>query len=100
MPNIKLIPSSKPFFRAMLLLAAGVLSSTTASACSRVVYQGPKGTIITARSMDWNEDMKTNLWIFPSGLERNGEAGPNSLKWTSKFGSVIATAYDLSLIHI
>ena len=96
MPNIKPILSSKPFFRVVLLLAAGVLSSTTASACSRVVYQGPKGTILTARSMDWNEDMKTNLWIFPAGMERSGEAGPNSFKWTSKFGSVIATAYDCS----
>ena len=46
--------------------------------------------------MDWKEDMGTNLWIFPIGMERNGEVGPNSLKWTSIYGSVIATAYDVS----
>ncbi len=64
--------------------------------CTRVVYQGPNGTILTARSMDWKEDMMTNLWIFPRGMERNGEVGPNSLKWKSKYGSVIASAYDIA----
>jgi len=46
--------------------------------------------------MDWKEDIGTNLWIFPSGIERNGEVGQNSLKWISKYGSVIATGYDVS----
>jgi choloylglycine hydrolase len=96
MTNVKLSFKPKNIFWLLLLPAVAALSTNTTHACSRVVYQGPKGTIITARSMDWNEDMKTNLWIFPSGLERNGEAGPNSFKWTSKFGSVIATAYDSS----
>ena len=96
MPNFKPILKPKSLFRFLLFPAIAALSLNPIHACSRVVYQGPKGTIITARSMDWNEDMKTNLWIFPSGLERNGEAGPNSFKWTSTFGSVIATAYDCS----
>ncbi len=64
--------------------------------CTRVVYQGPNGTILTARSMDWKEDMMTDLWIFPRGMERNGEVGSNSLKWTSRYGSVIASAYDIT----
>jgi len=64
--------------------------------CTRIVYQGPNNTILTARSMDWKEDIMTNLWIFPGGMERNGEVGPNSLKWKSKYGSVIASAYDNS----
>jgi choloylglycine hydrolase len=63
-------------------------------ACTRIVYQGPNGTILTARSMDWKEDIMTNLWIFPRGMERNGEVGPNSLRWKSKYGSVIASSYD------
>lgn len=65
-------------------------------ACTRVVYQGPNNTILTARSMDWKEDTMSNLWIFPKGMKRNGEVGPNSLKWESKYGSVIASAYDMS----
>ena len=92
MPMMKL----KTLLLPALLLVSAAINTETANACSRVVYQGPNGTIITARSMDWNEDMGTNLWIFPTGMARNGEVGPNSLKWTSKFGSVIATAYDSS----
>jgi len=65
-------------------------------ACTRVVYQGPNNTIITARSMDWKEDLKSELWIFPRGMERNGEIGKNPLKWKSKYGSVIASAYNIS----
>ncbi|MDU1891430.1 MAG: linear amide C-N hydrolase [Dysgonomonas sp.] len=69
---------------------------TTIEACTRVVYQGPNNTILTARSMDWKEDIRSNIWIFPRGMERNGEIGKNPLKWTSKYGSVITSAYDIS----
>lgn len=46
--------------------------------------------------MDWKSDIETNLWIFPRGMARTGETGPNTIKWTSKYGSVIASAYDIS----
>jgi penicillin V acylase-like amidase (Ntn superfamily) len=66
------------------------------NACTRVVYQGPNGTIITARSMDWRDEIPANLWLFPRGMERQGEVGPNSLKWKSKYGSIIASAWDIA----
>ena len=31
-------------------------------ACTRVVYLGPDGTIITGRSMDWEENTGTDNW--------------------------------------
>jgi len=34
--------------------------------------------------------------VFPRGMKRSGEAGPNSVQWTSKYGSVIASGYDIS----
>jgi choloylglycine hydrolase len=46
--------------------------------------------------MDWKVDVGTNLWMFPRGMARSGEAGPHSLQWTSKYGSVIASGYDVS----
>ncbi|MEN3931169.1 linear amide C-N hydrolase [Microvirga sp. W0021] len=76
-----------------------VLLSTSAIqsyACTRLVYLGPNDNIITARSMDWKYEIDTNLWVFPRGMERNGEVGPNSIKWTSKYGSVVASGYDVS----
>ncbi len=68
----------------------------TALACTRLVYLGTNGEVITARSMDWKSEMPTNLWILPRGIERTGQAGPNSIKWKSKYGSVIASAYDVA----
>jgi len=46
--------------------------------------------------MDWKEDLNTNLWAFPRGMERSGCVGPKSLTWTSKYGSVIASGYEIS----
>lgn len=71
-------------------------SMTDVLACTRLVYFGANDEVITARSMDWKEDIGTNLWILPRGIARTGEAGPNSLKWTAKYGSVIASGYDVS----
>ncbi len=64
-------------------------------ACTRAVYLGENGTVITGRSMDWAEDMQTNLWVFPRGMKRGGAAGPNSPKWVSIYGSVIASGYEI-----
>jgi penicillin V acylase-like amidase (Ntn superfamily) len=81
----------------MKVLAGSLaLAPVNADACTRVVYLGPNADVITARSMDWNADIGTNLWIFPKGMERSGEAGRNSLRWTSKYGSVIASGFDIS----
>jgi penicillin V acylase-like amidase (Ntn superfamily) len=65
-------------------------------ACTRVVYQGPEGTIITARSMDWKDDIPANLWVFPRGMNRNGEVGKNSIQWTSKYGSLVTSSWDIA----
>lgn len=70
--------------------------TNTILACSRVMYEGTNGMVITARSMDWKTDVGTNLWIFPRGMVRNGEAGANSIQWISKYGSVVASAFEIS----
>lgn len=75
-------------------LVAITLSSTPAEACTRVLYSGQDSTVITARSMDWMEDMHSDLWVFPSGMKRSGNAGANSITWTSKYGSVIVAGYN------
>lgn len=81
---------------ACITAGALVLASFGADACTRAVYLGINGIVITARSMDWKSDIESNLWIFPRGMARTGETGPNTVKWTSKYGSVIASAYDIS----
>lgn len=64
--------------------------------CTRVVYQGPDNTVLTARSMDWKDPMPADLWIFPQGIERNGGVGKNSVKWKSKYGSVISSSLNVA----
>lgn len=64
--------------------------------CSVIRWSDNEVAHVIARNMDWLEDTKSNLWILPQGISRDGLAGKNSLKWTSKFGSVIVAAYDVS----
>lgn len=81
--------------RTLLACAVGLALVPAASqACTRAVFLGDNGQVITGRSMDWKYDVGTNLWIFPRGEKRNGEAGPSSIEWTSKYGSVIASGFD------
>lgn len=63
--------------------------------CTRVVYLGTGERIVTGRSMDWKFEIGTNLWALPRGVKRTGNAGPDSAAWTSKYGSVVATGYDI-----
>ncbi len=44
--------------------------------------------------MDWKTDLGSNLWAFPRGMQRTGAAGPTAIRWTSKYGSVVATAFE------
>lgn len=64
------------------------------NACTRAVYFGKDGQTVTGRSMDWVEDMQTNLWVFPRGMNRDGGLGKGSLEWTSKYGSIVASVYE------
>jgi penicillin V acylase-like amidase (Ntn superfamily) len=77
-----------------LALALSASSIHAAGACTRVLYVGDDGLVIAGRSMDWKDDTRTNLWVFPRGMQRDGAAGPNSAKWTSKYGSLATSTYE------
>uniref|UniRef100_UPI00260531D6 linear amide C-N hydrolase n=1 Tax=Dokdonella sp. TaxID=2291710 RepID=UPI00260531D6 len=79
--------NSKSLAKAVLagvIAATATVAAVPSQACTRVVYLGANDDVITARSMDWKTDVGTNLWILPRGVERNGEAGPNTPRWTSR----------------
>lgn len=76
------------------LLCASLLTPTISNACSRAVYFGKEGQIVTGRTMDWFvSDMDTNLWLYPRGLERTSNT-KTPLNWKSKYGSVVVTIYE------
>lgn len=64
--------------------------------CTRVVYTGTNAMVVTGRNMDWKTEMHSNIWVFPKGMNRNGQAGENSLTWTSKYGSVVTSAFEIA----
>jgi len=75
-----------------IMLMAGTIA---AEACTRALYVGSDGVVITGRTLDWMEDMRSNLWVFPAGIARDGAGGSNTPHWVSKYGSVITSGYDV-----
>jgi penicillin V acylase-like amidase (Ntn superfamily) len=79
------------------LCATALLGSgLPADACTRLVFHGAAGEVLTARSMDYKVDTGTHLWVLPRGVARTGQAGPGSASWTARYGSLVATAYDIA----
>ena len=93
MPTIKNTLLTSAMFAS--LFTGGI---TQTNACTRALYTGADNTVIVGRSMDWAEDMRTNLWVFPSGIQRTGLAGPASEEWTSKYGSVVSSIYEMASV--
>ena len=62
--------------------------------CTRVIWPDADGAVIVGRNMDFHKDLMTNLWKQPRGVERD-DGVEGELTWTSKYGSVIATAFDI-----
>ncbi len=81
----------------LLLLLGGI---EIAAACSRVLWADNGQAVVVGRNTDWAEDPRPNLWAFPRGIARSGLSGDaNSLTWTSKYGSLTASFYDLATIE-
>ena len=78
--------------------AVFAFASLAADACTRFVYQTGTEDFIIGRSMDWADDPGTDLWAFPRGMERDGGMGAGSVKWTSTYGSVVSSFYDIATV--
>jgi penicillin V acylase-like amidase (Ntn superfamily) len=65
-----------------------------AAACTRARYVAKDGTVITGLSMDWVEDLKSNMWVLPRGMKRDGLGGKHGVSWGTGSGSLIASSYD------
>lgn len=75
-------------------LTIGLLVAQDALACTRVVWMSPDGQVLVGRTQDWTEKAGHAFRVFPRGIERVGAVAENPLEWTSKFGSLVLTAYD------
>ncbi len=87
----------KKLFIVALTGAWLLMHISTAESCTRVVYKGPNNTVITGRSMDFSMEIPANFWLFPKGITRNGATGKNTIEWTSKYGSVATSSWDIAV---
>lgn len=79
------------------LIFATVMPWQVVNACSRILYETGHNSYIVGRSMDWADPKaQTDLWVFPRGMARDGGVGKDPIKWTSKYGSVITSFYNVS----
>lgn len=62
--------------------------------CTRVIWPDANGAVIVGRNMDFHKDLLTNLWTQPRGISRD-DGVQGTLKWTSTYGSLVATAFDM-----
>ena len=91
---------SGPRYTAAALLSFAVATGPTQSApaCTRAMYVGPNDMVITTRSNDWLGSQKSNLWIYPRGMDRVGDKAPGAMSWTSKYGSVTVAGWDMATV--
>ena len=72
--------------------------TVSADACTRLLYKTGADSFITARSMDWFEDVGSDFWAFPKGMKRDGGLGEGSIEWVSKYGSITLSGYDIGTV--
>lgn len=94
-PSKRRGPSAAAFMIAFAAAAGALFVPARSEACTRAVYLGPDGMIVTGRTMDWKEDPQSNIYLFPRGMHKKGGLGEHSVRWTSRYGSVVTAGYDI-----
>ena len=72
----------------------GLLASPLANPCSRVLWDSGTGQVLVGRTQDWTERANSAFRVYPRGIERRGSVAENPHMWTSKYGSLVLSAYD------
>lgn len=86
----------KGFSRIVAATAAvGLFAAQDALACTRVIWASPDNQVLVGRTQDWTERANSAFRVYPRGIERTGAVADNPHRWTSKYGSVVVSAYDI-----
>ncbi|MCX7099681.1 MAG: linear amide C-N hydrolase [Methylococcales bacterium] len=88
---------------ALAMIALGLCTAQSASACSRVLWNDNQQAVLIGRTMDWPESTEPVLTVLPRGMKRDGGRlggeqviKENSLSWTSKYGSMVTSIYGIA----
>ena len=82
--------------RSLLVVLGLALVAAPAQPCSRVLWAPADGMVFVGRTNDWTEKVNSSFRLFPRGIDRVGAVAENPHKWTSKYGSVALTGYDMA----
>jgi choloylglycine hydrolase len=63
--------------------------------CTRVLWDDGNGNVLVGRTQDWTEKANSAFRLYPRGIERVGSVAENPHRWTSKYGSLVVSAYDI-----
>jgi penicillin V acylase-like amidase (Ntn superfamily) len=90
----------RAFIHGMSLVSAVTfaLSANTSIACTVAFSNTNDIAKVAARTMDLYMDDMPTLVVFPRGTSHDGGAGDNSLKWKSKYGTVVLTAFHSTAV--
>ncbi len=71
----------------IIVLAIGLSS---ADACTGITLKAKDGSVVHARTLEFEVDMQSNVLVVPRGYKRQGSTpdGKNGIKWASKYASV------------
>lgn len=83
------------FLNKGLLLLVLLLISTVAIPCTRVLWVTANGHVYVGRTQDWTEKMNSAFRMYPRGISRTGAVKDNPLQWTSKYGSLVLSGYNM-----
>jgi choloylglycine hydrolase len=75
-----------------------LLISPNALSCTAVFSNNKGPNKVVARSMDLYISDEPMIVTQPRGKTRSGQAGKNSLGWTSKYGSLVVTAFHTNTV--
>lgn len=77
----------------LYIIVTFILDIALAESCTRVLWSTNGQAIIGGRTMDWNDSTDPEIWIFPRGLDHHGGPQEYAAKWTSRYGSLVVSAY-------
>jgi penicillin V acylase-like amidase (Ntn superfamily) len=63
--------------------------------CTRVLWVTNDGHVYVGRTQDWTEKVNSSFRMYPRGISRTGAVKDNPLKWTSKYGSLALSGYNM-----
>jgi choloylglycine hydrolase len=83
-----------------IFFVCAVLLGKAAQPCTGIRLIAADGTVIYARTLEFELDLESEILVVPRGYARTGTTpdGDNGMKWTSKYASVGANGVGLPFL--